>query len=36
MIIGTTWVVAVLYRREFASRTLKAMIVEDASSTLRP
>jgi uncharacterized membrane protein len=36
MIIGTTWVVAVLYRREFASRTLRAMIVEDTSPTLRP
>jgi uncharacterized membrane protein len=36
MIIGTAWVVAVLYRREFASRTLKAMVVEDTSPTLRP
>ncbi|MGZ5231631.1 MAG: DUF599 domain-containing protein [Burkholderiales bacterium] len=36
MIIGTTWVVGVLYRREFASRTLKAMVVEDTSPTLRP
>jgi uncharacterized membrane protein len=36
MIVGTTWVVAVLYRREFASRTLRAMCDQDASPTLRP
>ena len=36
MIIGTVWVIAVLYRREFASRTLRAMMVEDTSPTLNP
>jgi uncharacterized membrane protein len=36
MIVGTTWVVGVLYRREFASRTLRAMCEEDASPTLHP
>jgi uncharacterized membrane protein len=36
MIIGTAWVIAVLYRREFASRTLKAMLEADTSPTLRP
>jgi uncharacterized membrane protein len=36
MIIGTTWVIVVLYRREFASRTLRAMCDQDAAPTLRP
>ena len=31
MIGGTAWVIAVLYRREFASRTLRAMTQEDTS-----
>lgn len=36
MLIGTVWVIAVLYRREFASRTLKAMVEADTSPTLNP
>lgn len=36
MLIGTVWVIAVLYRREFASRTLRAMLEEDLSRTLKP
>jgi uncharacterized membrane protein len=36
MIVGTAWVIAVLYRREFASRTLRAMCDQDASPTLHP
>jgi uncharacterized membrane protein len=36
MLVGTVWVIVVLYRREFASRTLKAMLDEDTSDTLRP
>ena len=36
MIVGTAWVIAVLYRREFASRTLKAMTQEDASPRVHP
>ncbi|MGZ8265464.1 MAG: DUF599 domain-containing protein [Burkholderiales bacterium] len=35
MIVGTAWVIGVLYRREFASRTLRAMCDQDASPTLR-
>ncbi|MGQ0752185.1 MAG: DUF599 domain-containing protein [Betaproteobacteria bacterium] len=35
MMIATAWVVYVLYRREFRSRTLRALIEEDASPTLR-
>lgn len=35
MMIATAWVVYVLYRREFRSRTLQALIEEDASPTLR-
>ena len=35
MIVATAWVIAVLYHREFASRTLKAMLEEDDSPTLR-
>jgi uncharacterized membrane protein len=36
MIIATGWVVYVLYRREFHSKTMQALIEEDASQTLRP
>ena len=36
MIIATAWVVYVLYRREFHSKTMQALIEEDASQTLRP
>jgi uncharacterized membrane protein len=35
MMIATAWVVYVLYRREFRSRTLQALIEEDASPILR-
>jgi uncharacterized membrane protein len=35
MIVSTAWVVYVLYQREFASKTLKAMLEEDDSPTLR-
>lgn len=34
MMAATGWVVLILYHREFASRTLKALIEEDASPTL--
>lgn len=36
MIAATAWVIAVLYHREFASRTLRAMLEEDRSPTLHP
>jgi uncharacterized membrane protein len=36
MIAATLWVVLVLYQREFRSKTLKAMVEEDASPTLEP
>jgi len=36
MIVATVWVIAVLYHREFASRTLRAMLEEDNSPTLKP
>jgi uncharacterized membrane protein len=36
MIAATLWVVLVLYRREFGSRTLKAMMEEDRSPALKP
>lgn len=36
MIVATGWVVYVLYRREFCSKTLRALVDEDASPTLRP
>ena len=36
MIVATVWVLVVLYHREFESRTLKAMLEEDNSPTLRP
>lgn len=35
MIASTTWVVGVLYHREFKSKTLKALLEEDLSPTLR-
>ena len=35
MIIATAWIMYVLYQREFASKTLKAMLEEDDSPTLR-
>ena len=35
MIIATAWIITVLYAREFKSKTLKAMIEDDASTTLR-
>ncbi|OGA11234.1 MAG: hypothetical protein A2W68_01485 [Betaproteobacteria bacterium RIFCSPLOWO2_02_64_14] len=35
MIAATLWVVLVLYRREFGSRTLKAMMEEDRSPDLK-
>ena len=35
MIIATVWVMYVLYAREFKSKTLKAMIDDDPSPTLR-
>ena len=35
MIVATGWVVYVLYRREFRSKTLQALVEEDASPTLR-
>jgi uncharacterized membrane protein len=36
MLVATAWVIYVLYAREFKSNTLKAMIEEDHSLTLRP
>jgi uncharacterized membrane protein len=36
MLLGTAWVISVLYHREFASRTLRAMLDQDTSPTLRP
>jgi uncharacterized membrane protein len=36
MIAATLWVALVLYRREFGSRTLKAMMEEDRSPTVNP
>jgi uncharacterized membrane protein len=32
MIVATAWVVSILYRREFRSRTLKALVAEDGSA----
>lgn len=34
MMVATAWVVIILYHREFASKTLKALTEEDASPTL--
>ena len=36
MIVATAWVIVVLYHREFESKTLKAMLEDDNSPTLRP
>jgi uncharacterized membrane protein len=36
MVVATAWVIAVLYRREFNSRTLQAMVDEDSSPRLNP
>jgi uncharacterized membrane protein len=35
MMFATAWVLYVLYHREFSSKTLKALVEQDASSTLR-
>jgi len=35
MIVATAWIIFVLYQREFASKTLKAMLAEDDSPTMR-
>jgi uncharacterized membrane protein len=35
MIVATAWVIGVLYHREFASKTLRALIEEDISTTMR-
>lgn len=35
MVAATAWVIYVLHQREFRSKTLKAMVDEDASSTLK-
>jgi uncharacterized membrane protein len=35
MIVATAWVIYVLHHREFRSRTLRALVEEDASPTLR-
>ncbi len=35
MIAATVWVIAILYRREFASRTLRALTAEDDSPVLK-
>ena len=35
MVAATAWVIYILYAREFQSKTLQAMIEEDASPTLR-
>jgi uncharacterized membrane protein len=35
MVVATLWVVAVLYHREFKSKTLQAMVDEDMSPTLK-
>lgn len=35
MVVATFWVIYVLYHREFKSKTLQAMVDEDASPTLR-
>jgi uncharacterized membrane protein len=36
MIVATGWVIYVLYAREFKSKTLRAMVEDDHSPTLRP
>jgi len=35
MVVATAWVIFVLYHREFKSKTLAAMVEEDASATLK-
>ena len=35
MLIATTWVVYVLYHREFESRTIRALVNENASTDVR-
>lgn len=35
MMVATAWVVYILYHREFESKTLKALVDEDGSSTLK-
>ena len=35
MIVSTAWIMSVLYQREFASKTLQALVEEDTSTTLR-
>jgi uncharacterized membrane protein len=35
LIAGTVWVVAILYHREFRSRTLRALVEEDTSGEMR-
>ncbi|HTE15483.1 MAG TPA: DUF599 domain-containing protein [Burkholderiales bacterium] len=35
MVVATAWVISVLYHREFKSKTLHALVDEDASSTLK-
>lgn len=35
MVIATAWVIFVLYHREFKSKTLQAMVEDDASPTLK-
>ena len=35
MIVSTAWITFVLYQREFASKTLQALVEDDTSTTLR-
>ena len=35
MVVATLWVIGILYRREFASRTLRALTAEDDSPVLK-
>jgi uncharacterized membrane protein len=35
MMAATAWVIAILYRREFASRTLRALNADDDSPVLK-
>jgi uncharacterized membrane protein len=35
MIVATVWVITILYHREFKSKTLQALVDEDASPTLK-
>lgn len=36
MIAATLWVMLVLYQREFGSKTLQAMVVDDRLPTVNP